>query len=109
MSAVFDTRAARLTFPSLLPQVDHEIAADMKAISGARFERGQPEHRRVDARRCRITAAARKGDFSMTVDIRGANHDYAVSKALNIVNEMFVTLHEHHPEYLIRHFGISTE
>ena len=57
----------------------------------------------------RLACAVRKGDFSLSVEIRGRNQEYAVSKALNLVNEMFVALHEGHPEYLVQHFGISQE
>ena len=109
MRAVFNPAARRLTFPSALPQIDRRAAADMKAVVDSRSRRHQPEHKRVDARRSRITGALRKGAFSVAVDIRGQNHEYAVSKALNLINEMFVILHEHHPGYLVERFGISTE
>lgn len=109
VTAVFDPLRRRLTFPLALPQIDRDIAAGMKAIVDGRSSRSQPDHKRIDARKCRIAAALRKGDLSLTVDIRGANHDYAVSRALNVINEMFVALHQHHPGYLIERFGISTE
>lgn len=109
MTAVFDPLRRRLTFPSVLPHVDRHIAADMKAIVDARRSRSVPAHKRIDARKCRLAATVRNGDLSLTADIRGANHDYAVSRALNVINEMFVALHEHHPAYLIERFGISTE
>jgi hypothetical protein len=109
VKAVFNPTTRRLTFPSALPQIDRSAAAHMKAAVVSRTERHQPEHKRVDARRSRITGTLRKGDFTIAVDIRGQNHEYAVSKALNLINEMFVILHEHHPGYLIERFGISTE
>ena len=109
MTAVFDPAKKRLSFPSLLPQLDKQGAALMKAVVDLRSTRNQPEHKRVDARRGKISSAVRKGDFSLMMEIRGANHEYAVSKALNVINELFVTLHEHHPDYLIERFGLSTE
>ena len=75
----------------------------------ARSTRAVPDHKRIDARRARLACAHRKGDFSLSVDIRGRNQEYAVSKTLNLVNEMFVALHEGHPDYLVQHFGISQE
>ena len=45
----------------------------------------------------------------MSCEIRGHHHAYAVKKALNLVNELFLSLQEKHPEYLIEHFGWSTE
>lgn len=32
-----------------------------------------------------------------------------VSKALNVITEYFLALHEGYPEYLVERFGISTE
>jgi hypothetical protein len=32
-----------------------------------------------------------------------------VKTALNLINDMFVALHEYHPEYLIEQFGMSPE
>lgn len=109
VTAVFDPIARRLTFPSLLPQIDRHGAALMKSVIDERTGKSQPEHKRIDARRGRIASAVRKGDVSVTIEIRGQNHEYAVSKALNLINDLFVTLQEHHPEYLIDRFGFSTE
>ena len=80
MRAVMDRRGV-LTFPALLP-------APARAIVGA---------------------MVRNGGLSLSIEIRGANQQYAVSKALNLVNDMFVALHETDPDYLVEHFGISQE
>ena len=108
MRASLDRRGI-LTFPALLPQATNAIVAEMKSMVAARSTRAVPAHKRIDARRGKLTAAVRKGDFSLTADIRGRNQQYVVSKALNLVNEMFVALHEGHPDYLVQHFGISQE
>jgi len=109
MSAVFDTRGRSLRFPALFPGIDKAAAAEVRAMVASRTHRDQPDHKRLDSRRARIAGTVRKGDFWLTVDIRGRNHDYAVTKALNLINELFVALHERHPEYLVERFGISTE
>jgi hypothetical protein len=109
MAAAFDHRRRVLTFPALFPGVDRATAAALKAMVASRSDRDQPEHKRLDARRARLTGAVRNGAFSLTIEIRGANHDYAVKKALNLINELFLALHEAHPEYLVERFGISTE
>ena len=108
-TAVFDAHRRVLAFPSLFPDVDKDTAGALTTIAAARTSRAVPDHKRVDARRARVTSALRKGDLSLSVEIRGSNHDYAVKKVLNLINEMFLTLHEVHPEYLVEHFGISTE
>lgn len=109
MTAVLDPRRKTLTFPSLLPGIDRSTAADLSAIVKARTGREVPAHKRVDSRRARISSARRNGDLSLAIEIRGQNHAYAVRHALNVINEMFLMLHERHPEYLVAHFGISTE
>jgi hypothetical protein len=109
MTATCDPRRRTLSFPSLLPDLDAGAAREVKALVAARTDRAQPVHKRLDARRARITGAVRKGGFSLTVEIRGDNHDYAVKKALNLINELFVALHEAHPAYLVEAVGLSTE
>ena len=109
MGAVFDSRRRRLVFPSLFPGLDHATAGALRRIVESRRARHQPRHKRLDARRARITAATRNSDLSLSVEIRGDNHAYAVKNALNLVNELFVALQEGHPEYLAERFGFSTE
>ncbi len=109
MSATFDSRRRVLTFPSLFPGVDSATAAQLKSMVASRTHRDLPDHKRLDARRARFASALRKRDFSLSVEIRGMNHDYAVGKALNLINELFLALQERHPEYLIERFGFSTE
>jgi hypothetical protein len=109
MAATFDSRGRVLTFPSLFPGVDTATAAQLKSLAASRSDRDQPDHKRLDARRARFASALRKGDFSLSIEIRGNNHDYAVGKALNLINELFLWLQERHPEYLIERFGFSAE
>jgi len=106
---VFDSRANTLAFPALLPRLSKAAAADIAAVVRSIRRRDTPAHKRTDGRRARITGAIRRGAFAVSVSIRGTNHDYAVKAALNLINEIFVTLRERHPEYLIEHFGMSPE
>ena len=111
MHALFDERRGVLVFPTLFPHVDGKaaMAIALKAHVLSRSRRDQPAHKRLDARRVRITAAMRQGHWSLSVAIRGANHFYGVRHALNLINELILVLHERYPEYLIEHFGMSTE
>ena len=106
---MFDSRRQRLSFPSLLPAIDKASVTDVRAVVESRTSRKLPAHKRLDSRRARVTGRIRKGDYMLVVDIRGHHHHYAVQKALNLINEIFVMLHEAHPEYLVEHFGISPE
>ena len=108
MRASFDGLGV-LRFPALLPEASSEIVAAMRSMVAERSTRALPEHKRIDTRRARLACTASKGSFSLSVKIRGWNQQYAVSKTLNLVNEMFVTLHDAHPDYLVEHFGISQE
>ena len=111
MHAVFDARRGVLAFPALFPAVESRsaMAMELEALVTARAAKQQPAHKRVDARRTRIACAVGKGDWSLSIEIRGANHAYAVRHALNLINELFLALHASYPEYLVDHFGMSTE
>jgi hypothetical protein len=111
MRAVFDDRAGTLAFPAIVPGVDRSspMVAGLNALVASRTTRALPAHKRLDARRARVSATVHRGDWSLTVTIRGANHAYAVQRALNLINELFLFLHESHPEYLIERFGLSQE
>lgn len=108
MHASIDRRGV-LTFPALLPQVPPDIVAELKVVVAARSTRAVPDHKRIDARRARLAPVVRKGDLTLSVEIRGGNHEYAVKKSLNLINDLFVALHERYPEYLVQHFGLSQE
>jgi hypothetical protein len=108
MQAAIDRRGV-LTFPALLPKATRDIVVEIKAMVDERSTRAVPEHKRIDARRARLSCVLRKGDLTLSIEIRGRNHEYAVKHALNLVNDMFVALHEGHPDYLVEHFGISQE
>ena len=109
VDAVFDPRTNTLTFPALLPALGKAAAADVATAIGSISQRNTPAHKRLDARRAKITGVVRKGTLALSVEIRGANHEYAVKAALNLINEIFVMLQERHPDYLIEQFGMSAE
>ena len=85
------------------------LASDLKSVVHERTTREVPVHKRVDARRARLRPEIRNGAFSIELTIRGANHEDAVRKLLNLVNELFLLLHERYPDYLIARFGMKTE
>jgi hypothetical protein len=111
MQAAYDTRRGVLRFPQLFPGAgaSPEIARGLTALVASRTKKDQPAHKRLDARRARLSCAVRGGDWSLAVEIRGANHEYAARQVLNLVNELFLLLHATYPDYLVERFGLSTE
>jgi hypothetical protein len=109
--ATFDTARGTLAFPALLPAVEpgSPMARALDALVRSRTERSVAAHKRIDARKASASRTVRRSDWSLIVTIRGANHEYAVQRALNLINELFLALHEGYPEYLIEQFGLSPE
>lgn len=111
MTARFDPKTSALTFASLFPDVDprSRMVAELRALVAERSSRNLPDHKRLDRRRVTIACSVRRGHLSLSIGVRGGHHGYAVRKALNLINELFLVLHETYPDYLIQHFGVSAE
>jgi hypothetical protein len=111
MHAVFDPRTGVLSFATLFPGVEggSPMVVALKQIVAARSAKLQPAHKRIDARRAAVSSRLSKGHFSLAIAIRGKNHAYAVQHMLNLINELFLELHETYPDYLVDQFGLSTE
>lgn len=102
-------RAKRLRFPAIFPALDAATASELASLVAARTARGQPAHKRVDARRARLRLTRWRGDVSLAVEFHGPDAGYGVRAVLNVINELFVSLHERHPEYVVEQFGVSSE
>ena len=111
MTLTYDPRTAMLSFAQLFPGLDRNSALldELKTIVRERTTRAVPEHKRIDGRRARLGVTVRNGAASLTVGVRGAHHAYAVQRALNLVNDLFLALHASYPDYLIDEFGVSSE
>jgi hypothetical protein len=111
MRAAFDAPRARLTYRALFPGVraGSPMAADLQGVVAARTGRRRPAHQRIDGRRLRLTSRLHRGDWSLEVTIRGANHAHGVRATLGVVNELYLTLLERYPDYLVERFGLSPE
>lgn len=111
LSATYDPVRGVVSFTRLFPAVDSVpgVAAALRASVAARATRRVPAHRRLDQRRARIRCAVRRGDLSLSVAVRGRSHEYAMRHALNLINDLFLLLHETYPDYLVAQFGLSSE
>lgn len=85
------------------------MARELRSMVLDRMTRAVPDHKRIDRRRARVDVRIPSGDLSLSVRIRGANHEYAVRRVLNLINDMFLLLHASYPDYLTERFGLSTE
>jgi hypothetical protein len=111
MALTFEPKSGALVFKNLLPGVgaNRALVADLKAVVDDHTRRGVPAHRRIDARRLRAACSVRGGHLTLSLQVRGAHHEYAVQRALNLINQLFLLLQASYPEYLIEQFGFSAE
>ena len=107
----YDPARRVLAFSSLFPRLAGRsaIVKDLRALVGGRSTRRVPAHKRLDARKARARCAVRGGSFALSMTIIGPNDAYAVSQLLNLVNDLFLVLHETYPDYLVDEFGLSAE
>ena len=107
----YDRRTRALTFTRLLPEVGSYpgLSGELKRLVDEHRGAAVPRHRRIDARRVRVACAVRRGDFSLTLALRGPHHAYAVQRGVNLVNQIFLLLQANCPEYLIECFGFPSD
>jgi hypothetical protein len=100
-----------LTFPRLLPDMhaDSALARELVHLVNSRVSPGQPAHKRMDPRRAKAYGRVEKRAFTLAIEVRRGHHEYGVRQALNLVNDLFLLMHETYPDYLAEHFGMSTE
>ena len=111
MTVSYDPKYAALTFQDLFPGLhqDPKLVSELRAIVHAHTGASVPASRRIDARRARIRCTLRAGRLSLSLLVRGTNHQYAVQRGLNLVNQLFLHLQAYYPEYLVEQFGFSSE
>jgi hypothetical protein len=107
----FDPKRNVLVFKQLFPEVDARspMVAALKGVVDDRASRRVPVHKRFDGRRIRAACTVRRRAVAVEMHVRGGHHAFAVRHLLNLVNDLFLVLHETYPDYLITHFGLSPE
>jgi hypothetical protein len=103
----FDGKRKTLSFNKLLPGVPagSELNVGVKAFIKSRSANDQAEHRRLDPKRVSVRYSNLRGNVSITFLVVANEYEYAVKKALNLINEIFVGfLNVHFPEYTAEHF-----
>jgi len=97
-------------------RLDGRRAQARCAVRGNAFSLTLHVRGRADERRPAARHARRRKSVGRSIPGRrasagnpGSNDVYAVQQMLNLVNELFLVLHEKYPDYLIAHFGLSSE
>lgn len=107
----YEPASGTLTFTNVLPHVPVRSAlyADLARFVEGRSSRRLPAHRRIDPRRARPGCSGRRGTMLIHVAARPGHHGYGVTKAVNLVHEIFLRLHACFPEYLWEHHDVAQE
>ena len=111
---VFSPARRVLVFAHLFPAADRVPGVTQAIRDAVRSSSSpaRPRHRRIDARRAKMTCRFRDGDGSLRLSLAGPEGGASVAalrSALTFVNELFLILHECFPEYLIGQYGASPE
>lgn len=106
---IYDDRAKSLELKSCLPNVDPDLTKDVRRYVKTRHDKRLPAHRRVDRNRAEARVMRRGDNITLSLQIRRNQLSYGVSRLLNLLNEVFVQLHQNHFEYMIREFDVSQD
>ncbi len=104
---VFDPKRDMLEFRDLLPNLSAKSSMykDFRKFLKGRSAADLPPHRRVDPDRVTVRGRNRKGSVSVALVSLDRDWDYAVSKGLKLVNELFLGfLRGPYYEYMVNNF-----
>lgn len=108
----FDRKSATLEFRKLLPNVaaGSDLEVRLKAFVRGFHAPDRPAHRRLDPARLAVHYFNRRGTATLAFAVRDQDPGYAVQKALQVVNEIFLGfLNLHYPEYMAANFRLPQE
>lgn len=89
---IYDEKRDTLEFRDLLPNVagDSKLYQDLQAFLKGWTDGSLPPHRAFDQARLHLRRRNRRGSISILVDSLDGDLEYAVSKGLQLVNEIFM-------------------
>lgn len=108
----FEPRRRTLVFVDLLPGVPYPSAMDraLRAFVAGRSSENLPDHRRVDPTKAGAGCRNRAGAVSIEVRCLDGDWEYAASRAVKLVNEIFLDfLAGPYDAYMVEHFGAPEE
>ena len=109
---IFDPRRGTLEFRDLLPNLEANapLYRDLRSFLRRFSDESLPAHRRIDSERAKVQSRNRKGSVSLLLHSLDGDWDYAVSKALKLVNEIFLGfLRGPYYEYMVDNFQESQD
>lgn len=104
---VFDPKRGKLEFRDLLPNLParSSLYKDFRKFLKGRSAASLPPHRRIDPDRVTVRGRNRKGFVSVALVSLDRDWEYAVSKGLKLVNEVFLSfLRGPYYEYMVSNF-----
>ena len=108
----FDPRRKTLVFVDLLPGIPYPSALDraLRSYVAGRSSGDLPEHRRLDPTKANAGCRNRAGSVSIEMRCLDGDFDYAATRAVKLVNEVFLDfLAGPYDAYMIEHFGAPEE
>jgi hypothetical protein len=108
----FDRKTATLEFRDLLPNLParSELERGLRSFVRRFSAKELPSHRCVDPAILTVRYENRRGRASLAFTMRANDPEYAVRKALQVVNEVFLGfLNLYYPEYMAENFRLPME
>ncbi len=108
----FDPRRRAFVSVDLLPGIPYPSAMDraLRAYVAGRGSEDLPEHRRLDPAKANAGCRNRAGSVSIEVRCLDGDFEYATTRAVKLVNEVFLDfLAGPYDGYMIEHFGAPEE
>lgn len=107
-----DPVSGTLTFKNLLPNVPakspfyEELKTFVRGLSSTEL----PSHRRIDPKRMMARCTNRSETVSVTFKLLNKQYELGVKKALNHINEIFLSfLNLYHYDYMVENFDLPEE
>lgn len=108
---VVDDKAGKLIMKNMLPHVParSRMYDDIKTFVEGRTSKKLPAHRRITSGRAELACNNRNSVVSFTLTVKRNQYDYALTRIMGFVNELFGRLDMYHTEYLWEHFEVPAE
>lgn len=108
---VLDETAGTIRFKGIVPNAPagSDVYGGLKDFLRDRSDGSLPAHRRIDPKRAVVSYSNYRGNVSITIEVKNNQYAYGVSKAINLVNEVFIYLNSNFVEYMWETFNVSQE